>query len=138
LLPEENPNSLINVPYGDVNNIYICRDEPGFSIHVSGDMEDLLDYYHESDIRQAWSYADIRLYLLDKGYIVDITPFITDKNVNYDVVILNINNMTDNFKGDFSPEPIFLNAENVFATYEEAREAAVKHCLELETYRKKL
>lgn len=76
------------------------------------------------------TWEDIRVYLLSKGYIVKITPYITRDVSEYEVIILDINNLTDDFKGRFSPNPIFLD-KDVYPTYEEARIEGIKWCLKL-------
>jgi glycine cleavage system H lipoate-binding protein len=111
----------------------------GVFIYITDGVNDTLDSLSEdeegSNIREAWTWEDIRLYLKSKGYIIEINTYITEDitkvaQSNYDFVILDLNNMTDDFKGGFSADPIFSNSEETYMTYEEARINSIKYCLQ--------
>lgn len=80
-------------------------------------------YQHSSKYRDVWSFEDIRLYLESKGYFISI-----------DILYFNINHYyVDIYEQNkvFSDSSTWLHSKRleVYDSYEQAREEAIKYCL---------
>lgn len=118
LLPENNPYSNLDewVEIEDDN-----LDEVYYKLK-----SELTENECAITIRSAWTYDDVRLYLLSKGYYVDIMRF--QNNPKYPKLLFNL----DIIFNDKWTDKWWLN-DNIrwFETYEEIREYGIKFCLNL-------
>ncbi len=107
LLPEKNPYSDF-----DYRGVWKSKKEIAPSKYYSNLGG---DYEYDDGIRDAWSWEDIRLYLLSKGYIIDII-YVMDREgeqLQWYFKVLTIS--TYETDEDFT----------YYSTYEECREAAI-------------
>lgn len=103
--------------------------------------------YHESDIYDqlegktldgfvqistAWSWEDIRVYLQNKGYIIVVKPYVDEFENEDDESIQQIlweYRLITHEPLEINDE--FYSSDDYYHEYEEAREAAIRHCLKL-------
>lgn len=95
-----------------VEDYYICaiEDDPDVKMYIEN-LQDVVDNIKNVKYKQTWTYEDVRLYLKEKGYKFVEVPA---RDGLYQIWY------KDEMIWDFYKD-----------TYEEAREAGIKYCLEL-------
>ena len=116
LLPEINPYPIID-EWVEIEN------EDGIFYILESQIED--EDCCGSTIKDAWSWEDIRLYLLDKGFVISIHYWGSEHLTKYcSKTLYTICIMKNGLS-------FIEDYKDSFNTYEEARKEAIIYCLNL-------
>lgn len=107
-------------------NPEVAIDEQGYIQTI----KDCRAFLNDYQWKYAWDWEDIRLYLLNKGYIINI-EYVAYPNKGYTAEIHDIVASISFYYDTYEDWNYDDGEEYIFQTYEKARKLAIKYCLEL-------